>query len=199
MSTVCASTIQTANGTTDLTLTTGNNTGPAIIIGANGSLVYNNISSFSVNTVSVGSNVSLNTTALFIGNSTVNTVITSASSNSITVNGLAVGYLEIPPNSKSQDYTTVLTDSGKHILHPSSDNNARTFTIANNSSVPYPIGTALTFINAANTLTISINNDTMYLAGTTGTTGNRTLGSYGISTAIKISSTIWIINGTNLT
>jgi hypothetical protein len=61
------------------------------------------------------------------------------------------------------------------------------------------VGTALTFVNAANTLTIAITSDTMYLSGDTGTTGSRTLGSYGMATALKIASTTWIISGSNLT
>lgn len=118
-------------------------------------------------------------------------------------NGTAVqqiGYLNIPQNSQSTAYTLVLTDAGKHILHPSADTTARTFTIPANSVVAYPIGTAITFVNqnGAGTLTISINTDTMRLAGA-GTTGSRTLTANGVATAVKIASTEWIISGTNLT
>ena len=103
-------------------------------------------------------------------------------------------------NSKSAAYTLVLADSGKHIFHPSADTTARTFTIPANSSVAYTIGTAVTFINqnAAGVITISITTDTMRLAGT-GTTGSRTLAANGVATAVKITSTEWIISGTGLT
>jgi hypothetical protein len=47
-------------------------------------------------------------------------------------------------------------------------------------------------------MTISITTDTMRLAGA-GTTGSRTLAANGIATALKITSTEWIINGTGLT
>jgi hypothetical protein len=104
----------------------------------------------------------------------------------------------IPQNSQSTAYTTVIGDAGKHILHPTADNNARTFTIAANASVAYPVGTALTFVNLINTVTIAITSDTMYLAGA-GTTGSRTLAAYGTATALKLSSTVWIISGTGLT
>ena len=110
-----------------------------------------------------------------------------------------VGYLNIPQNSQSADYTAVAADSGKHLLHPSTDANARTFTIPANGSVAYAVGTAITFINmSANNLTIAITSDTMYLGGT-GTTGSRTLAQYGTATAIKIGSTSWIISGAGLT
>ena len=112
----------------------------------------------------------------------------------------AVGFKTIPQNSQSTAYTLVLADSGKHILHPSADTTARTMTIPANSSVAYPIGTALTFVNqnAAGVMTIAITTDTMRLAGA-GTTGSRTLAANGIATALKVTSTEWIISGTGLT
>ena len=110
-----------------------------------------------------------------------------------------VGYRNIPQNSQSAAYTLVLADAGKHIFHPVGDNNARTFTIPADSSVPYPVGTAITFINmAAANVTIAITSDTMYLSSA-GTTGSRTLAQYGSATAIKITSTNWLISGSGLT
>lgn len=106
---------------------------------------------------------------------------------------------QIQQNSQSAAYTLVLADAGKHILHPSADTTARTFTIPANASVAYPIGTALTFVNqnAAGAVTIAITTDTMRLAGA-GTLGNRTLAANGIATALKITATEWIISGTGL-
>jgi hypothetical protein len=112
---------------------------------------------------------------------------------------LAAGFRGIPQNSQSAAYTTVLADAGKHILHPAADTNARTFTIDSNANVAYPIGTALTFINqTANVVTIAITSDTMTLANST-TTGSRSLAQNGVATAVKITSTAWIISGTGLT
>lgn len=108
-----------------------------------------------------------------------------------------VGYLNIPQNSQSTAYTTVMADRGKHIYHPTSDNNARTFTIDSNANVAYPIGTAITFINDKNTVTIAITSDTLVWAED-GSTGSRTLAENGMATAIKVTSTRWIISGTGL-
>lgn len=110
----------------------------------------------------------------------------------------SIGYLNIPQNSQSAAYTTVLADSGKHIYHPTGDNSARTFTIDSNANVAYPVGTAITFINDINTITIAITSDTLVLAGT-GASGSRTLAVNGVATAIKVTSTRWIISGTGLT
>lgn len=105
--------------------------------------------------------------------------------------------LPIPQNSKSAAYTTLLSDANKHLLHPTSDNNPRTFTIDSNANVAYPIGTTITFVNQINTLTIAITSDTMTLAEL-GSTGSRTLVANGIATALKIASTSWIISGVGL-
>ena len=112
----------------------------------------------------------------------------------------ASGYLGVPQVSSSAAYTLVLSDAGKHILHPATDTAARTWTIPANSAVAFPIGTAVTFVNqaSAGSITISITSDTMRLAGA-GTTGNRTLAAGGLATAMKITATEWIISGVGLT
>ncbi len=124
----------------------------------------------------------------------------SGTLSNCTVDGAdAVGFRNIPQNSQSTAYTLVLADNGKHIFHPVSDNNARTFTIPANSSVAYPVGTAITFINmAAAAVTIAITTDTLTLSPA-GTTGSRTLAQYGSATCIKITSTSWLISGSGLT
>jgi len=125
---------------------------------------------------------------------------TSGTLSSCTVDGTnEVGFKNIPQNSQSAAYTLVLGDAGKHIFHPSGDANARTFTIPANSSVAYPIGTAITFINmTSQVVTIAITTDTMYLSSA-GTTGSRSLAQYGSATAIKMTSTTWLISGSGLT
>lgn len=108
----------------------------------------------------------------------------------------SIGYLNVPINSQTSDYTAVLADSGKSLVLTSGS--GVTFTIPDNGSVAYATGTVLTFINmSSSNLSIAITTDTMYLAGS-GSTGTRTLGQYGIATAIKLTSTTWIISGNNL-
>jgi hypothetical protein len=126
---------------------------------------------------------------------------TSGTLSGCTVDGTnAVGFRTIPQNSQSAAYTLVLADSGKHIFHPSADTTARTFTIPANSSVAFPIGTAVTFINqnGAGVITIAITTDTMRLSPD-GTTGSRTLAANGSATCIKVTSTEWLISGSGLT
>jgi len=159
-------------------------------------------------TVADGKTLTANSTLTLAGvdskTLTVNNTLTLAGTDSTTMTfppaSASIGYLNIPQNSQSTAYTTVLADAGKHVFHPSADTTARTWTIDSNANVAYPIGTAITFINqiSAGAITISITSDTMWLAGA-GTTGSRTLAANGVATAIKITTTGWIISGTGLT
>lgn len=123
--------------------------------------------------------------------------------SSCTVDGTnSVGFLNIPQNAQSGSYTLILSDSGKHIYHASGDG-AATYTIPAASSVAFPLGTAVTFVNlSATSISIAITTDTMYLSSA-GTTGTRTLAQYGSATAIKVSgvssSGLWVISGSGLT
>jgi hypothetical protein len=116
----------------------------------------------------------------------------------ISTNGFTAGYLEIPQNAQAGNYTAVLADSGKHVYHAVAAA-AATYTIPANATVAYPLGATLTFVNdSANNVTIAITTDTLVLSPGT-TTGSRTLATGGVATAIKVTSTRWIINGTGLT
>ncbi len=134
------------------------------------------------------------------GNYASTFVVSGAFSYTLPGQTCDIGYLEIPQNSQSAAYTLVLADNGKHIYHPSTDTTARLWTIPANSSVSFPIGAAITFVNdsGAGTITIAITTDTLVLLGA-GTTGSRTLAPNGIATAIKVGATRWVISGTNLT
>lgn len=107
----------------------------------------------------------------------------------------------IRQNIQIADYTLALTDSAKHIYHPPTDTATRTWTIPANSSVPFQVGTAITFDNdfGAGAITIAIGGtDTLILVGTVGSTGARTLASGGQATALKVAPTRWRINGASL-
>jgi len=144
--------------------------------------------------------ISYSGTALPVANGGTGT--TTGSLANCTVDGTnAVGYLNVPQNAQGSSYTLVLGDAGKHIYNASGT--GVTYTIPAATSVAYPIGTVISFINlSSSAVTIAITTDTMYLAGA-GTTGSRTLATYGIATATKLfgtsSSGVWIISGSNLT
>ena len=126
---------------------------------------------------------------------------TKASASSIsdattTTAARGAGYMGIPQSSAATTgaYTITAADAGTHIYSTAT----RTITIPSNASVAFPIGTTISFIAATGaTVTIAITSDTLLLSGP-GTTGSRTLSPFCIATAIKITSTSWIISGNGL-
>jgi hypothetical protein len=120
------------------------------------------------------------------GDLTVDGLLTNA--------GNVVGTRDIVQNIQSAGYTLALTDAGKHIYM----NSVGAYTIPANSSVVFPIGTAITFYNPGAASTIAITTDTLILGGI-GTTGTRTLAQYGVATIMKVAATTWVITGSGLT
>jgi hypothetical protein len=128
--------------------------------------------------------------------------LTSTASLSITGNtatvttaNYSIGYLNIPQISLAANTTTALTDSGKHYYSTSASNLA--LTIANNTSVSWPVGTAISIVNRG-TANITIAGGTgvsLYLSGNS-TAGNRTVTTYGMATVMNVAANIWMINGT---
>lgn len=104
----------------------------------------------------------------------------------------------IPLNSQSANYTTVIGDVGKDILHPASDNNARTFSI--DATLAYTNGDPIGIINQISTVTIAISGGTMqwYAGATPAATGSRMLAANGIAIARRIAGTAFIISGIGL-
>jgi hypothetical protein len=141
----------------------------------------------------------VNATGLWTANIGVAaTSFTGAAATATTASTAAsVGYLGVPASATTTSATLAIGDVGKHIYVTT---DGQTITIPANSAVPYPIGTAISFVAGPSpVVTLSIaNNDTMYLAGT-GTTGTRTLAAHGMATAIKVAATTWYINGSGLT
>ena len=156
-------------------------------------------------TITLGNaTLTLGSTTSTVGNLTLSNVTVSsgtvsanagvATSDSVNV----VGYMGLPQNSQNTNYNVVIGDAGKHLYHPAGQA-AGTYTIPANSNVAFTVGTAITFVNmSATAVTVAVTTDTIYLAST-GSTGNRTLAQYGIATAVKITSTSWLISGSALT
>ena len=193
----------TGNATTATTATNVSGT-VAVANGGTGATsasitAFNNITGYTA----AGATGTTSTNLVFSTSPTLVTPLlgtpTSGILSNCTVDGTdSVGFRNVPQNAQTGSYTLVLADSGKHIYHAVAAG-AATYTIPANSSVAYPIGTALSFVNLSTTsISIAITTDTMYLGGT-GTTGTRTLANYGTATALKVTSTVWIITGSALT
>ena len=124
------------------------------------------------------------------------TVTGSPAAGTISTGTSGLGYMGLPQNSATTGaYGIVAADAGLHIYSSAT----RTVTIPANATIAMPVGATIVFVAGSGaTVTIAITSDTMYLAGP-GTTGSRTLAPFGMATAIKITSTSWMISGNGLT
>ena len=111
--------------------------------------------------------------------------------------GFAIGYRDIPQVSLAANVTTALSDAGKHYYSTSASNLA--LTIANNSSVSWAVGTAISIVNrgTANITVVQGSGVSLYLAGNA-TAANRTVTTYGMATVLNVAANVWMINGTGL-
>lgn len=164
-----------------------------------GAITPSSVNGLTLSALSTGFSIAGGTTSKTL---TVSNTLALAGTDGTTMTfppaSASVGYLGTPQNAQVTNYTLVLADSGKQIYMAAAQA-ATTYTIPANSSVPFPVGTSVTFVNSStNNMTISITTDTLTLSPA-GTTGSRTLGRYGIATAIKVTSTLWYISGTVLT
>ena len=110
----------------------------------------------------------------------------------------AVGYKGLPQNQRTGAYTLALSDMGKHIYATAANFN---ITIPANSSVAFPIGTAITIVveDQFHTL-VPAAGVTLVLAGTgAGTTGTRTLAQGSVATIIKVGTDRWYVSGAGVT
>jgi hypothetical protein len=111
---------------------------------------------------------------------------------------ITVGYIDMPQVIQNSQGGPGLTDVGKHWFH--TDSGAVTYYIDGNE--PFPIGSVLTFINdsGAGDVTITATGTSLVLAGT-GFVASLSvkLAADGIATAIKTTTSKWLINGVGLT
>jgi len=182
------------------------NSGKYLTTDGSGTLSWGTVSGYSAPTLgstSIASGATVtNVAGLTINSTTIPTSKTLVATDSTVTAGTTttaasgLGYMGLPQNATTTGAATIAaTDAGKHIYSSAT----RTITIDSNANLALPIGTTITFISGSGaTTTIAITTDTMYLAGP-GTTGSRTLAPFGMATAVKITSTSWIISGNGLT
>lgn len=143
-------------------------------------------------TTTLGAFAQINSVTRSVALFTAGTVPTLLDANSNDVSG----YRGLPQNQQNTSYTLVLTDQDKMIY--SANTGAQTITIPTNASVAFPVKTTIVLINDGTTaITISTTSITLKQAGTTNT-GNRTLGTNGVATLIKVATDSWYISGAGI-
>jgi hypothetical protein len=129
------------------------------------------------------------------GNITGGNLAISGNTATITSANYSVGYLNIPQISFAANATAALVDSGKHYYTTSASNLA--LTLADNSAVSWPVGTALSIVNrgTANVTVAPAAGVSLYLAGNS-SSANRVVTTYGMATVMNVAANIWMISGT---
>jgi hypothetical protein len=131
------------------------------------------------------------------GNITGGNISITGNTATITSSNYAIGYLNIPQVSFTGNATIAATDAGKHYY--STLSTANVLTIANNTSVSWAVGTAISLVNrGTGNITVAQGSGvSLYLAGNA-TAGNRTVATYGMATLMNVAANIWMINGTGV-
>ena len=113
------------------------------------------------------------------------------------VEGFEIGYRNVPQVTLSANVNVDLSDSGKHFYSTTAGDLA--VLIPTNANVTFPVGTAFSVVvQAAGNVAVNADSGvTLYLAGNS-TAGNRTVGTYGMATVLKVATDTWFINGTGV-
>ena len=118
---------------------------------------------------------------------TATTVATATASSTAS----SVGYLGVPQNSQSSTYTLVIGDIGRHVYMTGGGN----VVIPDNANVAFPVGTTINIVTGASAINVVTQSlDSLYQGGT-GSTGTRSLNSYGMATLMKVATQTWYVAG----
>lgn len=135
--------------------------------------------------------------ATLTGSQNLTNKIISSLANSSTVldfsgNAWQFGFRNMPQSTTSSG-NLALGDSGKHLYVSSG------ITVPPYSSVPFEIGTVITIVSNATSLTITQGSGVTLKLANSVSTGNRSLASNGIATLMKVATDTWYIFGLGLT
>jgi hypothetical protein len=208
-----------ANGVSIITNTFSNITVTGAISTASGNVITfpstsgflitsNNISALTIGTGLAGTSYNVTTpTTISIDSSVVtlsgsqnltNKTVTSLSNSSTVLdssgNSWQFGFRNMP-QSPTPSGNLALGDSGKHVYLLTGAG----VTVPPNSSVPFEIGSVITVISSATSVTITQGSGVTLKLANSASTGNRTLAVNGIATLLKVATDTWYIFGLGLT
>lgn len=114
-----------------------------------------------------------------------------------TLSQYSAGFRGVPVQTKDANYTFVIGDSALMTRHTSGT--AHAWTIPPNSSVAYPLGTALVLRNiGAGAVTLTQGAGVSIRLPGSATTGNKTLAQWAFATAIQEATDEWVVSGTGV-
>jgi len=192
-----------ANGTV---VFTANNVVVANNLTANNIFANNFLTIFANNTITISSNnnIYMNAANILVSNTiTANILTANQISGNVTLlpstllGNNTIGYLGAPQNNiTATSYTLQLTDAGKTI-YLTQGANTGTVAIPTNAAVPFPLGTTILLImgpSFSSNITAA-NPPSLWVASNSVQRTAVTLGSYSMSSLIKVATDTWYISG----
>jgi hypothetical protein len=188
-----------------------------VVFGANNVFVANNLTAnnifannfltiFANNTITISSNnnIFMNASNILVSNTITANILTAnqISGNvilleSTNIGNNTIGYLGAPQkNITATSYTLVLTDAGKTI-YLTQGANTGTVAIPTNATVPFPLGTTILLIMGPSfsSNVTAANPPALWVASNSVQRTSVTLGSYSMSSLIKVATDTWYISG----
>lgn len=155
------------------------------------------ISTVNTNSISVGTNVVANSSALLVGNSTVSTTITSdqiRSSNAVSNTLITPSQVKVGNTTASVEITgnTILSTTALSVSNAT--NFANTITVRGNTSLSNTLS-VVGNTNLANTLSVT---GAVTLANTLSVTGNTNVSVFNATGSISLSNTVTITGSANI-
>jgi len=111
--------------------------------------------------------------------------------------GFEIGFRDRPQIVLTANATITNTARNKHFYQTSSSNIS--VTIANNATIPMPVGTSITLITSNNSVSVLRGNGVDMVTSNNQTSADRTLSPCNIATLLKIDTNKWFITGAGLT
>lgn len=176
--------------------------------GLTGADIVGTIGSTPVSNASVATSATSATTATTATNATnavnltgtIDTAVTGVTQSfgdattKIATTAFADALRDVVANAQTTSYTLALSDRGKCV-----DTTAGV-TVPPNSSIAFGVGATVSVANlSAGNITITQGTGVSLRLAGVGTTGNRTLATYGVCTMRKVATDTWIISGAGLT
>jgi len=173
---------------------------------ANNIFANNFLTIFANNTITISSNnnIFMNAANILVSNTITANILTAnqISGNVIllettNIGNNTIGYLGAPQkNITATSYTLILTDAGKTI-YLTQGANTGTVVIPTNATVPFPLGTTILLIMGASfsSNVTAANPPALWVASNSVQRTAVTLGSYSMSSLIKVATDTWYISG----
>jgi hypothetical protein len=122
---------------------------------------------------------------------------TDAATALTNLGALSVSYRQLPQSAKNAGFTLDLTQGAGHVYYTGA---AATATVPPNSSVAFPIGTAITIVNnGSGALAIARGAGVSLKWAATNADADRSLAIGGMAALLKVSTDLWFISGAALT